>query len=286
MANRLQAEIIPLIHPNQYGFIKSRSIQDCLAWAYEYIYQCQQSKREIVILKLDFTKAFDTVEHNVILQMMRQLGFDDKWCDWTHRILASGSSSILLNGVPGKQFHCKRGVKQGDPLSPLLFVLAADLLQCIINKGHRDRLFELPIPSYEMAQFPVIQYADDTILIMKASQRELFTLKGLLESFSQSTGLRVNYRKSCLVPLNLSSERAQQLAGVFGCKLESLPFTYLGLPMGTTKPRVDHFGFIMNKTERRLTATSNLLTHAGRLELVNSVLSSLPTYAMCTCRCQ
>jgi hypothetical protein len=60
------------------------------------------------------------------------------------------------------------------------------------------------------------------------------------------------------------------------------PFTYLGLPMGTTKPRVDHFGCVMNKTERRLTATSNHLTHAGWLELVNSVLSSLPTYAMCT----
>jgi hypothetical protein len=117
---------------------------------------------------------------------------------------------------------------------------------------------------------------------MKASQRELFTLKGLLESFSQSTGLRVNYRKSCLVPLNLSAEKAQQLARVFGCKLESLPFTYLGLPMGTTKPRVVHFDFIMNKDERRLTATSNLLSHAGRLQLVNSVTSSLPTYAMCT----
>jgi len=144
MANRLQSKIISLIHKNQYGFIRTRTIQDCLAWAYEYIYQCQHSKREIVILKLDFTKAFDTVEHNVILQMMKHLGFDDKWCDWTQRILASGTSSILLNGVPGKHFHCKRGVRQGDPLSPLLFVLAADLLQCIINRGHRDGLSELP----------------------------------------------------------------------------------------------------------------------------------------------
>ena len=115
---------------------------------------------------------------------------------------------------------------------------------------------------------------------------ELFTLKGLLESFSQSTGLRVNYKKSCLVPLNLSPEKAHQLAGVFGCKLESFPFTYLGLLMGTTKPRVEHFGFIMNKVERRLTATSNFLSHAGRLELVNSVLSSLPTYAYAMCTLQ
>ena len=139
-------------------------------------------------------------------------------------------------------------------------MLAADLLQCIINKGHREGLFELPIQSYENAQYPIIQYVDDTILIMKASQRELFTLKGLLESFAQSTGLRVNYMKSCLIPLNLSHDKARQLAGVFGCKLETLPFTYHGLPLGTTKPRVEHFGFIMNKVERRLTATSNFLS--------------------------
>jgi hypothetical protein len=271
-----------MIHTNQYGFIKNRTIQDCLAWAYEYIYQCQHSKRELIILKLDFTKAFDTVEHSTILLMMKSLGFSETWIGWIERILATGSSSILLNGVPGRHFHCRRGVRQGDPLSPLLFVTAADLLQCIVNKAYHQGLFELPIPTYELDQFPIVQYADDTILIMRASQRELFTLKGLLESFSQSTGLRINYKKSCLVPLNISLENAQLLAGVFGCKIESLPFTYLGLPLGTTKPRVEHYGPIMNKIERKLTATSNFLTHAGRLQIVNSVLSSLPTYTMCT----
>jgi len=154
------------------------------------------------------TKAFDTIEHNTILLMMKHLGFSEQWIDWIERILHSRSSSILLNGVPGNHFHCRRGVRQGDPLSPLLFVLAADLIQCIINKAYHQGLFELPITSYELDQFPIVQYADDTLLVLRASQRELFKLKGLLESFAQSTGLRVNYKKSCLVPLNLSLERA------------------------------------------------------------------------------
>lgn len=82
MANGLQKVIIPLIHMNQYGFIKTRSIQDCLAWAYEYLHQCHQSKEKIIILKLDFEKTFDTVEHSVILHMLQQLVFDDKWIQW------------------------------------------------------------------------------------------------------------------------------------------------------------------------------------------------------------
>jgi hypothetical protein len=109
MADRLQALIIPLIHKNQYGFIKSRTIQDCLAWTFEYIHQCQQSKRELVILNLDFQKAFDTIEHATILSRLEKLGFDETWIGWVQKILESGTTSVILNGTPGKQFQCKRG---------------------------------------------------------------------------------------------------------------------------------------------------------------------------------
>jgi hypothetical protein len=140
----------------------------------------------------------------------------------------------------------------------------------------------MTIPSPNRYVFPVIQYADDTIIIMKASQKELLCLRALLETFGHSTWLRVNYAKSGPVPLNMSQQQALTMARTFGCQIQTMPFTYLGLPMGSTKPRVEHFAPPMDRVERQLTAISSLLTHAGRLQLVNSVFSSLPTYTMCS----
>jgi retron-type reverse transcriptase len=206
LADRLQSVIIGLVHHNQYGFIRSRTIQDCLAWSFEYIHQCHQSRRPVVILKLDFEKAFDTVEHSVIIQVMEHLGFPTRWLNWIRNILGSGSSAVLLNGVPGKYFKCKRGVRQGDPLSPLLFVLAAELLQILINRASAMNLLKAPIQQ-PTEDFPIVQYADDTLLILQAEGRQLFFLKSLLNNFSESTGLKINYRKSQLLPINVPPDR-------------------------------------------------------------------------------
>jgi hypothetical protein len=167
-------------------------------------------------------------------------------------------------------------------MSPLLFVLAADLLQCVINHAHDMGILHLPIPTNDQAGFPVIQYADDTIVLMKVDQRQLLCLKAILETFAQSTGLRVNFSKSGMVPLNMSQEKADIMTCVFGCKLQEMTFTYLGLPMGTTRPRVEHYEPVMNRMERQLSSISSMLTHARRLQLVDSILSSSPAYTMCS----
>jgi len=91
-----------------------------------------------------------------------------------------------LNGVPGKQFKCKRGVRQGDPLSPLLFILATEILQYVINDAYHAVHFTMPIP-IATNDFPVVQYADDTIIIMRADQHQISYLKNLMDTFAEST---------------------------------------------------------------------------------------------------
>ena len=132
-------------------------------------------------------------------------------------------------------------------MSLLLFVLAADLLQIIVNRAASMNLLKAPIPQRE-EQFPIIQYADDALLIMQAEAQQLFFLKALLNSFADSTGLKVNYRKYQMISINVDDCKMQRLAGTIG----TMPFTYLGLPMGTTKPRMEDLTPLMDRVERRL----------------------------------
>lgn len=112
---------------------------------------------------------------------------------------------------------------------------------------------------------------------MEGDARQLLFLKSILNSFSESSSLRVNYIKSHMVPIYISENKFNLLANTFGCAKGSLPFTYLGLPLGITKPKIEDYLPLVSKCERRLSATLVFLSQAGRLEITNIVLIALPT---------
>jgi hypothetical protein len=165
-------------------------------------------------------------------------------------------------------------------MSPLLFVLAANLLQSVVNSALQEGTLTLPLPERCGTDLPIVKYAYDTLLFLEACPRQLLSLKSLLNAFADSIGLRVNFNKSNIYPINVDQEKMEILAQTFGCKIGSYPFTYLGLPLGLDKPNVEDMLPLVQRINRRLVSTSNFLIPTGRLEMVNSVLSSLPTFYM------
>ena len=105
--------------------------------------------------------------------------------------------------------------------------------------------------------FTILQYADDTLIFLQGDARQLFFLKAILNSFAESTGLKVNYEKSMMVPVNVFEGHLSIMANTFGCSTGSLPFTYLGLPLCLTKPTIADFWPLVSKCERRLVSVSS-----------------------------
>lgn len=128
----------------------------------------------------------------------------------------------------------------------------------------------------------MIQYADDTLLVMEVDLDQLLHLKHILDLFADSTGLKVNYSKSVMVPINTPQDRLHHLADIFDCQAGPLPFTYLGLTLGLTKTTIEEFFPLIKKVERRLRGISNMLSQGGKLQLVNSVLTSTAMFHMAT----
>jgi hypothetical protein len=159
--------------------------------------------------------------------------------------------------------------------------LAADFLQTLLNSVKEQGLLTLPINFAHNQDFPILQYADDTLIFMEGNACQLFFLKAILNSFAESTGLKVNYSKSFMVPIIISTERFDILANTFGCSKGSLPFTYLGLPLSLTRPTVADYWPLVSRCERRWHNISNFLSQAGRLQLTNAVFTTLPTFTMC-----
>ncbi|XP_020174866.1 uncharacterized protein [Aegilops tauschii subsp. strangulata] len=160
---------------------------------------------------------------------------------------------------------------------------AADLLQAAINDAYRAGDLQLPMPARE-GDYPVIQYADDTILVMPADEIQAETIKSILQDYVSSVRLRINFQKSTLIIVNTAADTTSHLAQVFGCSIGAMPFTYLGLPMGTARPTVADLMPLVSSVERKLSTAASLLDLGSKLTLVNSVITSLAIYVMCSIR--
>jgi hypothetical protein len=153
----------------------------------------------MLLVKLDIQKAFDSICWDYLLSLLSRLGFPVRWRDWIAALLTTSSSQLLLNGIPGEPIAHGRGLRQGDPLSPLLFILAIEplqrLLQLAMKTGLLSRICRNP------RRLRTSLYADDAVLFIRPIKEEIDTLAMLLEFFGKVTGLHRNFQKSTVVPI-------------------------------------------------------------------------------------
>jgi hypothetical protein len=244
LANKLRKVVDKIISKQQNAFVKGRQILDLVLIANECLDSHIKSSEPGLICKLDIEKAYDHVNWNFLLYMMRRCGFGERWCSWIAHCISSGRFFVLVNGTPLGFFSSYRGLRQGDPLSPLLFVIMMEALSKLFTIAvHRGFLsgFSVVSGSNEVLNISHLLFADDTLVFCGANLDHLCFLL-VLFVFEAVLGLKINLAKLVLVPVG-DVDNMKELAGILGCGVSSLSIKYLGLPLGALL-RLSPFGMM------------------------------------------
>jgi hypothetical protein len=196
IARRLKPILPTIISLEQSGYVEGRQILDSVILAHEVIHSLQKTRTPGMLLKLDLSKAFNKISWDYMREMLLAFGFDKLWVTWILNLTSSDFFSILINGVPSHPFSPSRGIRQGDPLSPFLFIIMAEGLSRYIHSTIANNLLTgLPLHGIS----PPIshsQFVDDTLLMGTPTACEANSLLSILQTFSEASGLDCNKDKS------------------------------------------------------------------------------------------
>jgi hypothetical protein len=281
LTNRFIRVVEKIISNPQNAFVKGRQILDIVLIANECLDSRIKSGEPGLLCKLDIEKAYDHVNWDFLLYMLRRCGFGERWCSWIAHCISSVCFSVLVNGTRSCFFSSYGGLRHGDPLSPLLFVIVMEafskLFSITVQMGFHSS-FSVGSSSNGEINISHLLFADDTLVFCGASPDHLLYLRMLLLSFEAVSGLKISLDKSVLVPVGLV-DNMDDLAGILGCGVSSLPLKYLGLLLGAPFKAKSSWDEVVGKIERRLASWKRLyLSKGGRVTLIKNTLSNLPTY--------
>lgn len=254
-----------------------RQITDAILMANEIVDGIFRNNSQGVICKLDMEKAFDSMSWNFIEYVLGRLGFSHKWRGWISTCISSTSFATSVNGGPSAFFNTSRDLKQGDPLSPLLFIIVMETLNKMIDKvrelnmmkditvGNGDKQIEISHPFF----------ADDTLFFCQPDISTLLNLRCIMLCFQAVSGLNINLDKSELVEFGCDCP-APLLTKVLGCKTANFPIKYLGILFGAKHKDSSCWEAIINIFQCKLANwKSKFISKGGILTLIKSTLSNL-----------
>ncbi|XP_071687322.1 uncharacterized protein [Rutidosis leptorrhynchoides] len=211
--------------------------------------------------------------------------FGDTWCRWIMGCLNSARTSVLVNGSPTREFSIERGLRQGDPLSPFLFLIVMEGLHLTFQRAMEINFIRGVSVGANRIHLSHFLYADDDIILSRWSRQDLKRILTILEIFYLVSGLRINVSKSQIFGVRVEEADLNMFAAITGCRAGSFPNMYLGIPIGT-KNLVSNWGTLVDKFRAKLSGwKASLISSGGRLTLLKSVMGSLGIYLFSLFKC-
>jgi len=281
IASRIKNILPKIIPENQGGFIKGRKILDNIILVQEAIHSSCSKKEKGMVIKLDLANAFDRVRYDFLFTVMTKFGFSTTFINWIKGCICGPWIAPLVNGRPTNFFQASRGLRQGCPLSPLLYAIQASVLSFQLNFCHD--LYSLR--GLEMAknvrEINHAQFADDTLLLGGANIHTAAHFKSELDLYKEISGSKINFHKSKIYSWNSNIRELREIANILG--MESTAdwdsFTYLGIPICKKNIKSAKWEAIIEKIKNKIQSwNANWLNLAGRTVLLKSVLNSMPIY--------
>eukprot|EP00253_Pinus_taeda_P029015 PITA_29015 len=262
-------------------FVEGRQILDGLVVTQEVIHTIKEKKQKGMMIKLDLSKAYDRLNWKYLKRVLESFEFNNRWIEWVLSMISTPNFSILINGIPSTSFNASRGIRQRDPLSPFLFILAAEGLGRFFKKEQRERRIKglklwgrnLPITHQ--------QFVDDIMLFCEATVKEVKGIKRILDIFMEAPGMEVNKEKSCTFVFNTLDSVKSHLTRTLGFRQGELPTKYLGNQIYFHPTRMVNWLQVIEKIKNKMAGwVFRTLNIAGRIVLVKSVLQAIPIYPL------
>ncbi|KAL9676543.1 hypothetical protein QQ045_004757 [Rhodiola kirilowii] len=233
---------------------------------------------------MDMSKAYDRMEWSFLEEMQKRLNFPTPWIDKIMACVRSITYRIRVNGIVSDIFTPERGIRQGDPLSPYLFVLCMEWLARRLERAYQVGDVQGIRVSRSGPHVLHLLFSDDCILFVRADVDNIMRVKSILKEFEEISGQRINYSKSeYSVGNNVSPELARCLGSILGMKRVNRIEKYLGLPVCINGQNSSLWNYLEDRMWKRVNGwKEKMLSVAGKETLIKSVVQALPVYAL-TC---
>lgn len=284
LADRLSVVLPKIISREQSGFVKGRSIHENISLAHEMI---ETIDNNIIggnlVVKLDMSKAYDRVSWKFLLAVLKQLGFSTQWRDLVFRAISNCWYSISLNRKVDGFFKSSRGLRQGDPISPALFIIAQDALSRRLAHLILYRHIKPFSGRKNSLRVSHLFYADDSLIFLNGGNDSIDCLMATLADFAEVSGQVINYSKSSFIVSSKDHgrDRAQGIAQRTGFTQAFLPINYLGVPLFKGRAKMEYFSNLEDKFRKKISSwRGRLLSFGGKITLIKSALTALPIHAL------